>query len=89
MKVKEFVDLIQKKYDPEDELYFTTSALDREFVFDKVTVEDKDEDTDVYLEFEGQHKEDFINAVFEDRAMEMRDKLMEIIDDYLPDFRVY
>lgn len=89
MKVKEFIALLQQKYDPDDELYFTTAALDCEFVFDKVTVEDKDDETDVFLEFDGQHRDEFLDAVFEDRAIDMRDDIMKVVDDYLPDCRVY
>ena len=77
MKVKEFIEQLQSKYNPEDELYFTTSIYDCEVVFDKVTVEDKDcEETDVFLELSENNKKDFIDSledeVYKDFANEIK-----------------
>lgn len=64
MKVKEFIEQLQTKYDPEDELYFTTSVYDCEVVFDKVIVEDKaDGETDVFLTMSKINKKEFVDSL--------------------------
>ena len=80
MKVKEFIEQLQSKYDLDDELYFTTSIYDCEAVFDKVTVEDKDyEETSVFLELSEENKKDFIDSledeVYKDFASEIESVL--------------
>jgi len=86
MKVKEFKKLLDNNYNDDDELYFSTSALECEFTFDKVTVYPKEssgDDTDVYLEFTDKHKKEFIEATAEDRLIDVREALTEIINRYL------
>lgn len=64
MKVKEFIEQLQTKYDSEDELYFTTSVYDCEVVFDKVFVEDKmDGETDVFLTMSEMNKKEFVDSL--------------------------
>lgn len=80
MKVKEFIEELQSKYDPEDELYFTTSIYNCEVAFDIVEVEDKDEgETDIYLELSKEDKKDFVDSledeVYRDFANEIEQTL--------------
>lgn len=64
MKVKEFIEQLQTKYDPEDELYFTTCIYDCEVAFDTVEIEDKEDgETDVYLELSERDKKDFVDSL--------------------------
>lgn len=64
MKVKEFIEQLQCKYDLEDELYFTTSVYGCEVVFKNVSVEDKmDEETDVFLTMAEEDKKDFVDSL--------------------------
>lgn len=80
MKVKEFIEQLQSKYDPEDELYFTTCIYDCEATFDTVEVEDKEDgETDVYLELSKRDEKDFVDSledeVYRDFANEIEQTL--------------
>ena len=80
MKVKEFIEQLQTKYDLEDELYFTTCIYDCEVAFDTVEVEDKEDgETDVYLELSKRNKKDFVDSledeVYRDFANEIEQTL--------------
>lgn len=71
MKVKEFIEELQSKYDPEDELYFTTNIYNCEVAFDTIEVEDKDEgETDVYLELSERDKK-ILLIVLKTKCMEV------------------
>jgi len=86
MKVKEFKKLLSDNYNDDDELYFSTAALECEFTFDKVTVypkESSEDETDVYLEFTDKHKKEFTEAIAEDQIMDIREALNEVICKYL------
>lgn len=64
MKVKDFIEQLQSKYDPKDELYFTTCIYNCEVVFDTVEVEDKEDgETNVYLELSERDKKDFVDSL--------------------------
>lgn len=80
MKVREFIEQLQSKYEPEDELYFTTSAYGCEAVFANVSVEDKiDGDTDIFLTMTKEGKKDFVDSledeVYRDFANEIEQTL--------------
>lgn len=80
MKVKDFIEQLQSKYDLEDELYFTTCIYDCEVAFDTIEVEDKEDgETDVYLELSERNKKDFVDSledeVYRDFANEIEQTL--------------
>ena len=85
MKVREFIDLLEREYGLDDELYFTIAALESEFVFDDVTVYPKytdADDTDVFLSFNQEHRSEFEAAIQEETLMSLREDVIAVLDKY-------
>lgn len=84
MKVKEFIELLQKKYPEDAELYFTTDIYDCEVTFDKVEIDDFDTfgEANVFLTLSEQNAKDFTLSVFEEKRDKFVNDLDSLIDKY-------
>lgn len=83
MKEKEFIEQLQSKYDPEDELYFTTSIYGCEAAFDTVEIEDREDgETDVYLGLSETDKKDFVCSLEDEAYRDFANEIKQVLYKY-------